>query len=328
MNLMDVHVVGSWKNQEQQFTSIVVTAKKEEERDTRIPVFYNAFVASPQQIPDVEELVNEQLSFLVPHLHGPVYLTTIGQNITTDAPSVLRQHLPTGDEAKTLQALWEYCTEHPTSKVIYLHSKGSFHPSPANTQLRLFLTRGALSAECASTDSQTCNVCSSRFSPLPHPHTPGNMWLAHCDYVNELIEPRLFTVLMDALQANIKRSWLDIQQTQKLWIKWYTTGTKRFAQEHWIHSHPTVKPCDLYPSDDFVWGYDNIPDYNFTAQFATAVRFADIDAYRRGDFGKLFPGLFLQERLYEYEFLYDQKPPDSWWGWDLFWNTSETDHGD
>lgn len=33
-------------------------------------------------------------------------------------------------------------------------------------------------------------ICSSRMSPLPHPHTSGNMWLAKCDYISQLIDPK------------------------------------------------------------------------------------------------------------------------------------------
>ena len=342
-------------------TKKTIVAKEVE----RIPIFYNAFTAKPENVSNVQALIREQLSFMIPEWHGPVYLTTIGQtldNITTSTSTnssidnnraredvITRQHLAQGDEAATLQALWEYCTAHTNSRVIYLHSKGSFHPSPANTQLRLFLTRGALSPECARStawssssssddddddDDTACNVCSSRFSPLPHPHTPGNMWLARCDYVVKLIEPRLFTVLMDAMHAKLsssssseQRSWLSKAQQQQLWIKAYTTGTKRFAQEHWIHSHPTVRPCDLYPHQDFVWGYKNVPNYdNFTAQIAMGPRFATLEQYRRGDVRKIFPGLFVPERLYEYQFLYNQEPPDSWWGWDLFANTDNNNN--
>ena len=40
-------------------------------------------------------------------------------------------------------------------------------------------------------------------------------------------------------------------------------GKGRFAAEHWIHSHPSVMPCDLSKDKLCVWPYDNIPSYYF-----------------------------------------------------------------
>lgn len=36
-------------------------------------------------------------------------------------------------------------------------------------------------------------------------------------------------------------------------------GTGRYAFEHWIHSHPHDRPCDLYTTINFTWGYDGLP---------------------------------------------------------------------
>ena len=37
-------------------------------------------------------------------------------------------------------------------------------------------------------------------------------------------------------------------------------GTRRMAAEHWVHSHPSVKPCDLYTDKIFQWGYQNLTE--------------------------------------------------------------------
>ena len=94
------------------------------------------------------------------------------------------QHYPEGGEDLTYHVLWNYCRNNPyhNAKVVYLHSKGSFHDSSQNTDLRKFITNSALSKECANLPDQ-CDVCSYRMSPFPYPHTSGNMWLARCDYV-------------------------------------------------------------------------------------------------------------------------------------------------
>jgi hypothetical protein len=102
----------------------------------------------------------------------------------------------------------------------------SFTPTPENDLLRRFLTKGALSEECANMPT-TCNVCSSRFSPLPHPHTSGNMWAARCDYVSRLIEPK------DQFQRAMRQFRNKGSPV--------CTGRLRYALEHWIHSSPRVK---------------------------------------------------------------------------------------
>ena len=127
------------------------------------------------------------------------------QNITNFFPS---HHLDTNYRYQTYQIIQlditikhdilEY-SSHPNdnnheTKIIYLRSKGSYNDTPEYKKLRSFLTKGALSKECAGSDDDNdlpdkCNVCSSRMPPLPHPHTPGNMWLARCDYVSKLIDP-------------------------------------------------------------------------------------------------------------------------------------------
>ena len=54
-----------------------------------------------------------------------------------------------------------------------------------------YFTVAALSEDCRNMPS-SCNVCSMRMSPIPHPHTPGNMWAARCSYVSNLIDPNLY----------------------------------------------------------------------------------------------------------------------------------------
>ncbi len=173
---------------------------------TRIPVFYNVFTGSEESIPRVKNIVKEQFSQLRPEQHE-VFVRSIGVPFEIENATLVR-HDEDGDEAQTLALLWQYCKDHPnpadeSAKVVYLHSKGSFHPMVKNDRLRRFLTRGALSQECANLpSSDPCNVCSSRMSPLPHPHTSGNMWLAKCDYVQKLINPMMFEEKMRQIHGD------------------------------------------------------------------------------------------------------------------------------
>jgi hypothetical protein len=84
--------------------------------------------------------------------------------------------------------------------------------------------------------------------PFPHPHVPGNMWLAHCSYVNYLLEPIAFHNNMYKVQA-----MLVLKSNAEHYC---CIGNGRYAAEHWIHSHPNVKPSDLYTSPDYTWGYE------------------------------------------------------------------------
>jgi hypothetical protein len=167
----------------------------------------------------------------------------------------LTGYSPEGSEMLSLQALYEYCAAHPDKTVVYLHSKGTYHPSKINDDYRRLLMKGVLQG-CREMPSD-CDVCSARFSPLPHSHAPGNMWKARygtdyfiivwlitrCAHINLLIPPIEFVERMAA-----------VHDTDNDWRR----GTGRFASEHWVHSHPYVTPCDVFPGP-FVWSYELIP---------------------------------------------------------------------
>ena len=98
---------------------------------TRIPVFYNVFTGSEESIPRVKNIVKEQFSQLRPEQHE-VFVRSIGVPFEIENATLVR-HDEDGDEAQTLALLWQYCKDHPnpadeSAKVVYLHSKGSFHP--------------------------------------------------------------------------------------------------------------------------------------------------------------------------------------------------------
>lgn len=166
-------------------------------------------------------------------------------------------HFREGGEEASLQHLWEYCrlnSTHLDQLVVYLHSKGSFTNNHENELLRKYLTKGALSPHCTNLPTQSCNVCSTRMSPLPHPHTSGNMWTAQCKYIAQLYEPGHFEEKMEGSpQPNGSH---QLFQNMAPMI-----GRGRYALEHWVYSHPNVKPCDLDSSPKFTWDYENIPEH-------------------------------------------------------------------
>ena len=278
-------------------------------------IFYNVY-ANPKNIALAKSIVKEQLSGLRPE-HNNFVVRSIGYPIevlgNNSDVTVVHHHDAEGDEPGTLDLLWKHCTNevHSSNQVIYMHNKGSFHPSDANDKLRKFLTRGVLSEECENMPS-TCNICSSRMSPLPHPHTstPGNMWVAKCEYIKKLINPLKFEARMVEYAKFMNFKWVKDDGCQ---------GSGRYAAEHWVHSHPSVNPCDLSTSD-YVWNYDGLPENESEMMLlkpAPAPRYEQEAYVKKRVCGRV--GVNPEQRLKEYSFLYnDTAVPSTWWGWGFF----------
>ena len=203
--------------------------------------------------------------------------------------------------------LQEYCQEHSDHNVIYLHSKGTFHANDANNRLRNLITLAALSDECyVGLNNTTCNVCSVRFSPIPHWHTPGNMWTAKCSYVE-----KLYPILdFDAAVTEIAAHYL----TNCSFCPDFSVGSGRYANEHWVHTHPQVNPCDVYTDLEFVAGYPSLGDVLPPFSLSNAPR--TFPGLQSMDF-MTGPQVRLTYRLYEMEQLFNATPTnDSFvWNW-------------
>ena len=284
--------------------------------EEKISVFYNVYTASESDLPRVQNITEEQLALFdssrydvfVRTINVPIKLSSKTKNAT------LLVHEEEGDEVGTLGLLWDFCKRNSKDKVVYIHSKGSFHPHNENNKLRRFLTRGAASQECANLPN-TCNVCSSRMSPFPHPHTSGNMWLARCNYVTKLIDPRIFEAEMTRVYPNYEIFGSNNPDF----------GTGRFAAEHWIYSHPDATPCDLSDEETFIWGYSNIPDDDFKIDLKFVPRFSfKVYAGSEGEYDVnkkmwMYRGIsILMVRENEYKQLYNMSPSANWYGWHLY----------
>ena len=274
-----------------------------------IKVFYNVYAkpADNSSLLRAMDYAKEQMTLLVLPEHQ-VFVRSIGTQFKIQDATRL-QHDKEGNEVGTLKLLWDHCQNSgvliSNQTVIYLHNKGSLHPTLANDLLRKWLTRAALSKECSNMPL-SCNVCSWRFSPLPHPHTPGNMWAARCSYIQKLIEPTQFQKKMDQLYRGSNNPFI---------------GTGRFAAEHWVHSHPTIQACDLSTSA-FTWAYRRIPsngdDFKLEAGPRYDYTMFDIKNWRnKADFANF------EHRWTEYKFLYNETPPSSWFGWKFYNDSSQ-----
>ncbi|GFH50447.1 hypothetical protein CTEN210_06923 [Chaetoceros tenuissimus] len=244
-----------------------------------------------------KDIVREQMRSMLPEYK--VYVRSIGVKFQIENTTRL-VHDSHGDEQETLIFLHDHCRINENDTVIYLHNKGSFHPKPQNNKLRKFLTEGALSKECVNMPDY-CNVCASRMSPFPHPHTSGNMWTAKCSYVRMLMNLNNFSEKMDMIYNPHRRPWCN--------------GVGRYTVEHWIYSHPRALPCDGSNSS-FVWNYEGVPSVPFKFDLKQAPRFK-LQLYEKN----VCQTPTIETRIKEYKLLYNEEPGKLWWGW-KFYNIS------
>ena len=179
-----------------------------------------------------------------------------------------------GGETDTLSEFHSYCRDtihkFPNARAAYIHNKGSFHPSRQNTRWRRVLTDAIIHPDCVnppltnSTEAaeedqqQQCDVCGLNFATPPRMFTtlfPGNFFTASCQYVNRLLPPKEYSDKLQTLNKQVVRTRIPPHfsftlKTQKPWA----IGAGRYAPEHWIGSHPSLKPCQLsVPPDYFYW---------------------------------------------------------------------------
>jgi hypothetical protein len=141
------------------------------------------------------------------------------------SPSFLKcvhlRHYDAAFEEVTLQALYEYCLRHKVAagngedgskpmRVIYLHSKGSFHNRVKNDSWRQALTFAATDKRCLTQNStvvsEQCSTCGLQFFPVCSQEYPGNMWVASCDYVSKLLPPIDFVERMHEMVFAAERA--------------------------------------------------------------------------------------------------------------------------
>lgn len=305
-------------------------------------VFYNVYIPKEDDLQEnALRIVKEQLKLKSESKSlqsVPLYYTLIGKNMLEELSELclefhggngeschLLQYVEEGDESLTLQAVFGYCQAHPTgTQVSYIHNKGSFHPSERNEKFRTFLNHGVFGSNgqaCQDMPLDSCNICGTRFATFPHYHMAGNMWTAQCDYIQKLIPPSQFPKQMDDMMEYtiFSTSDKDIPKpTFQQYSEEYPVGRGRYALEHWIASHPSIQPCDLY-SRKYTHGYRDLPTLQTTwkAKLATAPRF-DIHTFLKISQlrGAWYCG---PARLWEYAWLYGgAQPRVGHWIWQYY----------
>ncbi len=235
-------------------------------------LFFNIYIPSGEKQSRALEITRSQMDYINA---STLNITRVLCNVITETESsvpgcddmancFVLKRVESGAETLTLLDVYNYCLNYVSATVIYIHNKGSYHDMPENTHLReMHMKAQVRTSMCLkSVASGICDVCSARFSPLPHFHTGGNMWTAHCSYVKNLISPIDFEGRMNDTMDSLKKNQtlFDEMFADKFFVNFFI-GLERFSSEHWIHSHPNVVPCDVLPNNfAFVWGYDNIPE--------------------------------------------------------------------
>ena len=113
-----------------------------------------------------------------------------------------------------------------------------------------------------------------------------------------------------------------------------TIGANRFSYEHWVHSHPENRPCDLYKPRGPMASYKNLEESldwpidlqlapRKTLEFFLAAR----DENNRWNGGyRLEPyiawGMDIKAHVAEWHFLYGRVPNESSWMWCHFGSQS------
>ena len=311
-----------------------------------VTIFYNIYIPderySEVSIDKVQSIIQEQLKSRASSIYPESRLNyiTIGREMTEPLNCTSCFHLEhndIGDEYQSLTKVHEFCKNNPHLKVAYIHNKGSYHPSQENNLLRRMLTKAVFSEEClrlASTkksENQSphkscskCNICGSRFSPLPHFHVSGNMWVAECNYIAKLLPPLSFENEMNNVVLNAPRTKFgDTQQLTPAFV-----GRDRYSAEHWAFSHPDICPCDVYPGK-FTWSYERIPenddwepDFVMAPRFSSAEEYATVDLYKeQRSYDPEGNWFSLAGRMHEWKTLYGKLPKHDSWVWSFYNNS-------
>ena len=145
--------------------------------------FYNVFVGHDSNLTKriVEEQVNElntsrilgNVTAVKYSIFGPNHASFVMPDAADPSKFISSGYSQAeGDERNTLELVHRHCLLHRTDRVIYIHTKGSFHPSSRNDRLRQNLMKAVIHCVQARLLDQS-DVCGLRFAAIPYPHISG-----------------------------------------------------------------------------------------------------------------------------------------------------------
>jgi hypothetical protein len=246
-------------------------------------------------------------------------------------------------EGETLRQLHRFCQQYPTHRVSYMHTQGpmQLRNQAGNAELIRHMSMAVTNELCLQPESETCNVCGLIFYTLWTFFFPGNMFVASCEYVNRLLPPAEFEDQMKAFVGKLLLQRVRSQVTTNLFPdRMDYFGLDRYGIDHWIGSHPSLKPCDLsnswhgleYWREDrpaSVFNWSMAPRQNgapFDLWRSTERQVLDSESLRRREY------FFLAGQLSKWYMLYNEAPsPFSWTWWNLpdglVWLKGNHDYG-
>jgi len=205
-----------------------------------VAVFLHMWAPNPAAAPATAAIATEMLRS-VPTA-WPVYATAVASATPIERPNTITTRVKSGYETVTLEAARSFCLRHRGATVIYMHTKGAFHPSSRQIVHRRRLVAAATSPACTRMPEH-CDVCGARVSPLASPHVPGNMWAARCRHVAGLLPPAMWqaeaTRRYDKTSGNWHPRWLFGRRPL------FCRGASRYADEFWLLSRPNATGCDI-----------------------------------------------------------------------------------
>lgn len=232
-------------------------------------IFYNVWVANDVEQEHAINRVTEQLDILKNSGASPlptIYYNIIGES-TMNVEEIcskrnIKCHLlgtrQKRYEGDILESMQHYCRSHPSGTVSYLTSTvGDTRGNLTHEETKILWrhsTKAATSPLCQVGPPNECNVCGLSFYTLPYLFFPGEMFKADCRYVENLMSPREFeakqtetatAAMTEAVRDRLKMT-LFAQQKDFM-------GVDEFAMQHWITSHPSLKPCDLAKQEAGYW---------------------------------------------------------------------------
>lgn len=319
--LLEVLIRGDESSQNGHPTILNGTLKRRDEA-----IYYNIYVPPPgvgSGPTNALRIVRDQMRQRSESAmsDAPLFYTLIGHNATGLACEncQLLQYVPEGDEELTLQALYEHCTKHPSGRVSYIHDKGSYHENLGNERRRRFVTKGVLSEACARMPPDKCNVCVFDFNLIPNWHAGANMFTADCDYIRRLIPPKEYESRLKEMYASLESCETNglgsacVVRPNATWDD-NVLSIGRYAMENWVFSHPRARPCITH-HELYLTKRKGPPVNKWKPKLRIGPHQKQYRPY--GIFKE--PWFTLEGRLFQFHFLYHEKPPESSWFWNFYW---------
>ena len=139
------------------------------------------------------------------------------------------------------------------------------------------------------------------------------MWAAQCRYIQKLYPIMDFEVAVNQTVQLYLSDCIDCPD--------FSVGTGRYANEHWLHTHLQVNPCDVYPDLRYFSGYPGFKTDDLQP-FSLAKAPRQFPTIKNGRFLKSewTPQFLLRYRLQELQQLYNMTPGKDSFAWTWYKN--------